>query len=154
MVTGEPKRPLPPLWYEGYPGARQNKLCSLSRYLRFDELCRVLESYGYTMNASKSGSGHYTFRKPGCRPITIPKHESVLRIFAFQKRRGAWQISLRAWQHNGNKNQMAETLWIEEMQKYLNQQAREGKNESEAYRNLMEVLGIEFPMTQEKDKKN
>ena len=103
MVTGETKRPLPPLWYEGYPGARQNKLCSLSRYLRFDELCRVLESYGYTMNASKSGSGHYTFRKPGCRPITIPKHESVLRIFAFQKRRGAWQISLRAWQHNGNK---------------------------------------------------
>ena len=35
----------------------------------------------------------------------------------------------------------------EEMQKYLNQQAREGKNEMEAYRNLMEVLGIEFPIS-------
>lgn len=33
----------------------------------------------------------------------------------------------------------------EEMQKYLNQQAREGKDEIEAYRNLMEVLGIEYP---------
>ena len=57
------------------------KICSLSCDLRFDELRRVLESYGYAMNAPKSGSSHYTFRKPGCRPITIPKHEPIKRVY-------------------------------------------------------------------------
>ena len=57
------------------------KICSLSRDLRFDELCGVLESYGYTMNASRSGSSHYTFRKPGCQPITIPKHEPIKKVY-------------------------------------------------------------------------
>ena len=57
------------------------KICSLSRDLRFDELRRVLESYGYTMNAPKSGSSHYTFRKPGCQPITIPKHEPIKKVY-------------------------------------------------------------------------
>lgn len=38
-----------------------------------------------------------------------------------------------------------EPMTKEEMQKYLNQQARDGKEEIEAYRNLMEVLGIEYP---------
>ena len=57
------------------------KICSLSRDLRFDELRRVLESYGYTMNAPKSGSSHYTFRRPGCQPITIPKHEPIKKVY-------------------------------------------------------------------------
>ena len=51
------------------------RICSLSRDLRFDELRKVLESYGYKMNAPRGGSSHYTFRKSGCQPITIPKHE-------------------------------------------------------------------------------
>lgn len=33
------------------------------------------------MSAPKSGSSHYTFRKPGCRPITIPKHEPIKKIY-------------------------------------------------------------------------
>ena len=37
------------------------RICSLSRDLRFDELRKVLESYGYKMNAPRSGSSHYTF---------------------------------------------------------------------------------------------
>lgn len=39
------------------------KICTLSKDLRFDELRKVLESYGYEMNAPKGGSSHYTFRK-------------------------------------------------------------------------------------------
>ena len=31
------------------------KICALSKDLRFDELRKVLESYGYVMNAPKSG---------------------------------------------------------------------------------------------------
>ena len=39
------------------------RICSLSKDLRFDELRKVLESYGYEINAPRSGSSHYTFRK-------------------------------------------------------------------------------------------
>lgn len=58
-----------------------NRILSLSKDMRFDELKKVLESYGYEMNAPKSGSSHYTFRKPGKNPITIPKHESIKKIY-------------------------------------------------------------------------
>lgn len=57
------------------------RILSLSKDMRFDELRKVLESYGYTMNAPKSGSSHYTFRKPGCQPITIPKHEPIKKVY-------------------------------------------------------------------------
>ncbi len=58
------------------------KICALSKELRFEELRRVLEFYGYTMTAPRGGSSHYTFRKPGCRPITVPKHEPIKKIYA------------------------------------------------------------------------
>lgn len=58
-----------------------NRILSLSKDMRFDELKKVLESYGYEMNAPKSGSSHYTFRKPGKNPITIPKHEPIKKIY-------------------------------------------------------------------------
>ena len=57
------------------------RICSLSKDLRFDELRKILESYGYTMAAPKGGSSHYTFRKAGCSPITIPKHEPIKRVY-------------------------------------------------------------------------
>ena len=44
------------------------RICSLSRDLRFDELRKVLESYGYKMNAPR-------------RPITIPKHEPIKKVY-------------------------------------------------------------------------
>ena len=57
------------------------RICSLSKDLRFDELRKVLESYGYEKNAPRRGSSHYTFRKAGCQPITIPKHEPIKKIY-------------------------------------------------------------------------
>ena len=33
------------------------------------------------MNVPRSGSSHYTFRKAGCRPITIPKHETTKKVY-------------------------------------------------------------------------
>lgn len=56
-------------------------ICNLSKDLRFDELKKVLESYGYEMYAPRSGSSHYTFRKQGCQPITIPKYEPIKKIY-------------------------------------------------------------------------
>jgi hypothetical protein len=33
------------------------------------------------MQAPKGGSSHCTFRKKGCMPITIPKHEPIKRVY-------------------------------------------------------------------------
>ena len=57
------------------------KILSLSKDLRFEELRKVLEIYGYEMHAPKSGSSHYTFRKNGCKPITIPKHIPIKKVY-------------------------------------------------------------------------
>ena len=57
------------------------RIYNLSKSLRFDELRKVLESYVYDMNSPRGGSSHYTFRKAGCMPITIPKHEPIKRIY-------------------------------------------------------------------------
>ena len=57
------------------------RICTLSKDIRFDELRKVLESYGYEMNTPRSGSSHYTFRKKGCMPITIPKHEPIKIVY-------------------------------------------------------------------------
>lgn len=58
-----------------------SRILSLSKDMRFDELKKALESYGYEMNAPRSGGSHYTFRKPGKNPITIPKYEPVKKIY-------------------------------------------------------------------------
>ena len=57
------------------------QICNLSKDIRFDELRKVLESYGYEMNSTKGGSSHYTFRKCGCMPVTIPKHEPIKKVY-------------------------------------------------------------------------
>ena len=57
------------------------KIKTLSKDLRFLELRKVLEKYGYTMSSPNSGSSHYTFRKKGCNPITIPKHEPIKTVY-------------------------------------------------------------------------
>ena len=58
-----------------------SRILALSKDLRFDELRKVLESYGYVMKAPKSGSSHCTFRKPRSNPITIPKDEPIKRVY-------------------------------------------------------------------------
>ena len=58
-----------------------NRILSLSKDMRFQELKKVLEYYGYQMSAPSSGSSHYTFRKSGKNPITIPKHEPIKKIY-------------------------------------------------------------------------
>jgi hypothetical protein len=34
---------------------------------------------GYEKRQPQSGSSHWTFRKKGCMPITIPKHEPYVK---------------------------------------------------------------------------
>ena len=47
----------------------------------FEELRKVLESYGYTMRSPSGGSSHMTFRKHGHPPITIPRHEPIKKVY-------------------------------------------------------------------------
>lgn len=58
-----------------------DRIKNLSKDIRFDELRKILESYGYVMNAPRGGSSHYTFRKEGKSPITVPKHEPIKAVY-------------------------------------------------------------------------
>lgn len=58
-----------------------DRVRKLSPGLRFEELKKILESYGYEMYAPRNGSSHCTFRKMGCSPITIPKHNTIKKIY-------------------------------------------------------------------------
>lgn len=49
------------------------RIQTLDKNLRFDEIRKVLESFGYTMSGPSGGSSHKTFRKKDCYPITIPE---------------------------------------------------------------------------------
>lgn len=58
-----------------------NKVLKLSNDLRFSEIKKVLESFGYKMCSPGGGSSHYIFRKKGCNPVVIPKHEPIKRCY-------------------------------------------------------------------------
>ena len=46
-----------------------------------------------------------------------------------------------------------EDMTKEEMQRFLIKEAQRGSSEMEAYRNLMEILGIEYPMEEKEEVK-
>ncbi len=49
--------------------------------LRFEELAKALINIGYVKHQPSGGSSHYTFRKKGCKPITIPKHQPLNKVY-------------------------------------------------------------------------
>ena len=57
------------------------RLKKLSPDLRFEELQKILESYGYQKDTPRSGSSHVSFRKKGRSIITIPKHKPIKKIY-------------------------------------------------------------------------
>ena len=57
------------------------RIRQLDKELRFDEVKKVLVSYGYTLRFPHGGSSHATFRKEGYDSITIPTHEPIKRIY-------------------------------------------------------------------------
>jgi hypothetical protein len=57
------------------------RIKTLDKNMRFDQLQKVMESLGYTMKGPANGSSHFTFRKPGHNPITIPKHTPIKRAY-------------------------------------------------------------------------
>ncbi len=54
---------------------------ALDKNMRFEELQKVLEHYGYTMSGPASGRSHKSFRKNGKATITIPQHNPIKRAY-------------------------------------------------------------------------
>lgn len=54
-------------------------LLSKKSNLRFEDLASALIKIGYTQEQPRGGSSHYTFRKEGCMPITLPKKKTTNR---------------------------------------------------------------------------
>lgn len=57
------------------------EILTKNKNLRFDDLCKALTQMGYAMEQPRGGSSHYTFRKPGCMPITLPKQKPMNRAY-------------------------------------------------------------------------
>ena len=49
--------------------------------LRFEDLYKALIKIGYTVEQPRGGSSHYTFRKDGATPITLPKHVPMKKAY-------------------------------------------------------------------------
>ena len=57
------------------------RIKSLDKNMRFEEVAKILNYYGYNMQGPSGGSSHKTFRKDGRPPITIPQHDPIKRAY-------------------------------------------------------------------------
>ena len=58
-----------------------DEILKKNKNLRFADLTKALKKMGYIQNQPKSGSSHYTFRKTGKMPITIPKSVPINKVY-------------------------------------------------------------------------
>jgi len=58
-----------------------NDILVLDKNLRFDDLIKALIKIGFSKNQPKGGSSHFTFRKPGKMPITLPKSMPMYKVY-------------------------------------------------------------------------
>jgi len=58
-----------------------DRFLSLDKNLRFDEVKKILEKYGYVMTNPRGGSSHFIFKKKGQSSITIPKHNPIKKVY-------------------------------------------------------------------------
>lgn len=54
------------------------RLYGNSGEMRFQELKKILEHYGYRMDVPRGGGSHRTFRKEGMKSITIPESGRII----------------------------------------------------------------------------
>jgi len=57
------------------------KLIENSKNITFEELDKILKHFGYERKQPRRGSSHYTYRKPGCNSITIPKNKPIKKVY-------------------------------------------------------------------------
>lgn len=54
---------------------------SLENDIRFEEIVKVMQEFGYEVVQPRNGSSHYLFIKPGCNRIVIPKHKPIKKVY-------------------------------------------------------------------------
>ena len=57
------------------------RITRLDKNLRFEQLKKVLESYGYIDQSPASGSSHHIFRNENKQSITIPKTSTIKTVY-------------------------------------------------------------------------
>lgn len=57
------------------------KLFSLPKEMRYEEIKLLLEKFGFVGTETKSGSSHITYRKEGYPNITIPRHGNIKKVY-------------------------------------------------------------------------
>jgi len=57
------------------------EILKINKNLRFEDLAKALINIGYEQNQPKGGSSHYTFRKSGKMPITLPKATPMNKVY-------------------------------------------------------------------------
>lgn len=57
------------------------RFLELDHDIRFEEIVKVMKEYGYEIKQPKGGSSHYSFVKPGCSRIVIPKHKPIKKVY-------------------------------------------------------------------------
>lgn len=65
------------------PNIMEVKRCllKLGHDIRFEEIVKVMKEYGYEIKQPKGGSSHYSFVKPGCSRIVIPRHKPIKKVY-------------------------------------------------------------------------
>lgn len=56
-------------------------LLNMSADIRFDELKKILEFFGYKMRKKKSGTSHVVFEKEKAASIVIPRHSKIKKVY-------------------------------------------------------------------------
>ncbi len=57
------------------------EILKLNKGLRFEDLAKALKKLGYEQQQPSGGGSHYTFRKPGKAPITLPKAMPMNKVY-------------------------------------------------------------------------
>jgi hypothetical protein len=57
------------------------EILRLNKNLRFEDLANALVKMGYSQHQPRSGSSHYTFRKAGKMPITLPRATPINKVY-------------------------------------------------------------------------
>ncbi len=57
------------------------RIRSLDKNMRYREIKKILEAYGYVGKETGGGSSHITFRKQGKPSITVPRHGSIKTVY-------------------------------------------------------------------------
>lgn len=55
------------------------KIRNNPKAVTFEEVDKVLRSMGYVPSQPRGGSSHYTYRKKGCMPLTVPRKEPYVK---------------------------------------------------------------------------